>query len=69
MVLIRESSFQYCCLCFLSMHRQCIRLAIKDEHLRNCYKVSDLEDSYLFLTLDDRITEQVFSESHESIQA
>ena len=54
---------------FLSMHRQCIRLALKDEYLRHRYKGSDLEGHYLFFTLDDRITEQEFSESRESMRA
>ena len=54
---------------FLSMHRQCIRLALKDEYLRRSYKGSDLEDHYLFFTRDDRITEQELSESRESLRA
>jgi|GEM_PF-481864 len=54
---------------FLSMHRQCVRLALKDEFLRRRYKGSNLEGHYLFFTLDDRITEQELSESYESMRA
>lgn len=54
---------------FLSMHRQCVTLALKDEFLKNRYKGSDLEDHYLFFTLDDRITERELSESRESMRA
>ena len=54
---------------FLSMHRQCVKLALKDEYLRNRYKGSDLEGHYLFFTLDDRITDREFSESYASMRA
>lgn len=54
---------------FLSMHRQCVRLALKDEYLSRCYKGSDLEGQYLFFTLDDRITDREFSESYASMRA
>ncbi|MBR1888167.1 MAG: hypothetical protein IJ813_06840 [Bacteroidales bacterium] len=54
---------------FLSMHRQCVRLAMKDEFLRNRYKGSDLEGHYLFFTLDDQITDREFSESYASMRA
>jgi len=53
---------------FLSMHRQCVRLALKDEYLRNRYKNSDLESHYLYFTLDDQITEREFSEIYESMR-
>ena len=54
---------------FLSMHRQCVRLALKDEFLRNRYKGSDLEGHYHFFTRDDQITERGFSESYASMRA
>ena len=54
---------------FLSMHRQCVRLALKDDFLRNRYKGSDLEGHYHFFTLDDQITEREFSESYASMRA
>ena len=54
---------------FLSMHRQCVRLALRDVFLRNRYKGSDLEERYLFFTLDDRIAEKEFSDILESRKA
>ncbi len=54
---------------FLSMHRQCVRLALRDAFLRNRYKDSDLEERYLFFTLDDRIAEKEVTEIHETRKA
>ena len=54
---------------FLSMHRQCLMLALKDEYIRNLYRGGDLEGHYLFFTLDDRITNRELSESYESMRA
>lgn len=54
---------------FLSMHRQCLMLALKDEYIRNLYRGSDLEGHYLFFTLDDRSTNREFSEINESMRA
>ena len=54
---------------FLSMHRQCVKLALKNKYLRNRYKGSDLECHYLYFTLDDQITDREFSESYESMRA
>jgi len=53
---------------FLSMHRECVKLALKDEYLRILYRGSVLEDDYLFFTLDDRNTNREISESYESMK-
>ena len=54
---------------FLSMHRQCVKLSLKDEFLRNRYKDSELEGHYLLFTLDDQNLEREFSECYESMKA
>lgn len=54
---------------FLSMHRRCVILAMKDEYLKNLYRDSTLEGHYLFFTLDDRNLEREFSECYESMRA
>ena len=54
---------------FLSMHRKCILLTLKDEFLKNRYRGSDLEGHYLFFTLDDQNTEREFSECYENMRA
>lgn len=54
---------------FLSMHRQCVKLSLKDEFLRNRYKDSELEGHYLLFTLDDQNLEREFAECYENMKA
>lgn len=54
---------------FLSMHRECIKLALKDAFLRHLYEGSVLESDYLFFTTDDRITERECNDSYASMKA
>ena len=54
---------------FLSMHRECIRLAQQDRLLALLYEGSELESDFLFFTRDERVTEKEFNESHESLRA
>lgn len=54
---------------FLSMHRECLRLALADRYLRLRYEGSKLQQDYRFFTLDDRETEMEISEELAGIRA
>lgn len=54
---------------FLSMHNRCKSLIRDYPALRDAYKGSELERSYLFYSSDDRRRELEFKESCESMKA
>lgn len=54
---------------FLSMHNRCKSLIRSHASLKDEYVGSDLEDSYLFYTLDERRLERELLECHESMKA
>lgn len=54
---------------FLSMNRECIRLAREDRFLAISYERSDLRRDYLCFTRDDRDAMQEFNEVYESMKA
>ena len=54
---------------FLSMHNRCKWLIRQHPVLGDEYRGSDLENSYLFYSSDDRRREREFNESYESMKA
>lgn len=54
---------------FLSMHNRCKWLIRQYPVLKDEYRNSDLEKSYLFYSSDDRRREQEVNESYESMKA
>ena len=54
---------------FLSMHRECLRLASANPLLQKCYKGSELESLYCWFNVDTRETNQEIDETLASLRA
>ena len=54
---------------FLSMHRECVRLASSNPFLDNRYKGSELESLYRWFNTDTRILEREIGESLATLRA
>jgi hypothetical protein len=54
---------------FLAMHRECVRLARKDQCLALVYEDSELEGMYLSFTRDDRETDEEFEKVLDYMRA